>query len=258
MHGELTLSASTLFAFMLVLARLAGAFIFVPLPGADSSFATPRIVLALACTIALFPRWPHTDLSVAGPGLMLMWLLSEAAMGIAVGLLVTFIAEALTVGAQILSLQAGYGYAMVVDPNSQADAGVLLVLAQLMATLLFFVTGLHRVVIQTFALSLESFPPGSFTITRGLAESVIALGSSIFSVGLRLAFPVIGLLLMTDIALGLLGRINAQLQLMMQAMPVKMLLALVTLAATFIVVPSLYQALAGEVFSTVRDHILRR
>jgi flagellar biosynthetic protein FliR len=258
MHGELTLSASTLFAFLLVLARLTGTFVFVPLPGADGSFAPPRIVLALACTIALFPRWPRVDMTQTGLAQMLLWTLSEAAMGMTVGLLVSFIAESLTLGAQMLSLQAGYGYASVVDPNTQADAGILLVMAQLTATLLFFVSGLDRVVIQAFALSLDSYPPGTFALSRGLGETVIHLGSNIFSVGLRLAFPVIGLLLMTDIALGLLGRINAQLQLVIQAFSAKMLLALVTLTGVLIVIPSIYQAFAGEVFRVVREQILRR
>jgi flagellar biosynthesis protein FliR len=188
---------------------------------------------------------------------MVLWLFSEAAMGIAIGLLVSFVAEALTVGAQMLSLQAGYGYASVVDPNTQADSGILAMMAQITAGLLFFATGLDRRVIMAFALSLDRYPPGTFTLSRGLAENVIQVGSNIFSVGLRLAFPVIGLLLMTDVALSLLGRVNSQLQLVQQAFSAKMLLTLVALSAILIVVPSLYEAFATQVFDVIRDHFLR-
>ncbi|MGD0616058.1 MAG: flagellar biosynthetic protein FliR [Bryobacteraceae bacterium] len=257
MHANLTLSASTLFAFLLVLGRLAGTFSFVPFPGGQAGPATARVVLAVACTIALFPRWPVVDVSSASVGLMALWLFSEAAMGIAIGLLVSFVAEALTVGAQMLSLQAGYGYASVVDPNTQADSGILSMMAQITAGLLFFATGLDRRVIMAFALSLDRYPPGSFTLSRGLAENVIQVGSNIFSVGLRLAFPVIGLLLMTDVALSLLGRVNSQLQLVQQAFSAKMLLTLVALSAILIVVPSLYEAFATQVFDVIRDHFLR-
>jgi flagellar biosynthesis protein FliR len=172
-------------------------------------------------------------------------------------MLVSFIAEALTVGAQMLSLQAGYGYASVVDPNTQADSGILAMIAQITAGLLFFATGLDRRVIMAFALSLDRYPPGSFNLSRGMAENVIQVGSNIFSVGLRLAFPVIGLLLMTDVALALLGRVNAQLQLVQQAFSAKMLLTLVALSAILIVVPSLYEAFAAQVFDAIRDHFLR-
>ncbi len=216
-----------------------------------------RVVLALACTFALFPRWPVVNVAAAGPGLMIVWLLSEAALGIAIGLLVSFVAEALTVGAQMLSLQAGYGYASVVDPNTQADSGILSMIAQITAGLLFFATGLDQRVIMAFALSLDRYPPGTFTPTRGMAESVILVGSNIFSVGLRLAFPVIGLLLMTDVSLALLGRINSQLQLVQQAFSAKMLLTLVALSAILIVVPSLYGAFSAQVLDVIRDHFLR-
>ena len=47
-----------------------------------------------------------------------------------------------------------------------------------------------------------------------------------FSVGLRLALPVVALLVMVDVALALLGRLNPQLQLLSLAFPVKMLTAL--------------------------------
>jgi flagellar biosynthesis protein FliR len=107
-------------------------------------------------------------------------------------------------------------------------------------------------VISAFAASLDSYPPGNFTVSQDFAKTVVQLGASLFSTGLRLAFPVIGLLLMTDISLGVLGRINTQLQMGGNAFPVKMLLTLVMLAAVVAVAPSLYEAYSSEVFRTIR------
>lgn len=252
MHAELTVSASTLIAFLLVLSRMVGVFVFVPLPVKDAGPSVARIVFALASAIALFPRWPSIDAHAVTLGTLAEWLISEGALGMAIGLMVSFITEFLTFGAQTLGLQAGYGYASVVDPTTQADSDVLPVMAQLTSGLLFFTTGLHRLVVSAFAASLDRYPPGQFAITQGLAQTVIQLSANVFSVGLRLALPVIGLLLMTEIALALLGRVNSQLHLGMQAFPAKMLLTLVTLASVLLVVPVLYQAFAAEVFENIR------
>ena len=46
------------------------------------------------------------------------------------------------------------------------------------------------------------------------------------STGLRLALPIIAVLMMVDISLALIGRVNAQLQLMTIAFPVKMMVGL--------------------------------
>jgi flagellar biosynthesis protein FliR len=252
MHADLTLSASTLLAFALVLSRISGVFVYIPFPTQDTGPAPARVAIALATTLALLPRWPVIDANNLTLGKMALWMVSELALGTAMGLMIAFISESLTFGAQVLSLQAGYGYASVVDPTTQADSNVLPVVAQLTAGLLFFTTGLHRFVISAFAASLDSYPPGNFTVSQDFARTVVQLGATLFSTGLRLAFPVIGLLLMTDISLGVLGRINTQLQMGGNAFPVKMLLTLVMLAAVVAVAPSLYEAYSSEVFRTIR------
>ena len=252
MHSDLTLSASTLLGFALVLSRMAGVFVFIPLPSQDAGPGAARIAMSLACTLALFSRWPAVDAANTGMALMVLWVISELALGTAIGLMVSFISESLTFGAQVLGLQAGYGYASVVDPTTQADSNVLPVLMQLTAGLLFFTTGLHRYVIAAFAASLDAYPPGNFVLNREFASTVIQLGSSVFSVGLRLALPLIALLLMTDLALAVVGRISSQLQMGNNAFPLKMLLTLFTLVTTLAVAPSLFESFSAKVFETIQ------
>ncbi|MFL6414952.1 MAG: flagellar biosynthetic protein FliR [Bryobacteraceae bacterium] len=253
MHNDLTLSASTLLGFALVLSRMAGVFVFIPMPSQDAGPGVGRIAIALACTLALFSRWPAVETGNTGIALLALWMISELALGTAIGLMVSFISESLTFGAQVLGLQAGYGYASVVDPTTQADSNVLPVLVQLTAGLLFFTTGLHRYVIAAFAESLNAYPPGSFVLNRQFATTVVQLGSSIFTVGLRLALPVVALLLLTDLALGVIGRISSQLQMGSNAFPLKMLLTLFTLVTTLAVAPSLYESFSAKVFESLQS-----
>ncbi len=257
MHTSLTLSASTLLAFALVLSRIASVFIFVPFPTQESGPPVARIAVALATTLSLFPRWPQINAAGLDLPTMALWMISELALGTAIGLMIAFISESLTFGAQVLSLQAGYGYASVVDPTTQADSNVLPVLANMTAGLLFFTSGLHRMAIRAFATSLDSFPPGSFTVSRDLAKVVVNLGSTVFSAGIRLALPVIGLLLMTDITLAVLGRISSQLQMGTNAHPVKMLMTLAMLATILAVAPSMYQSFSNQVFGSIQKSVLR-
>lgn len=252
MPAEVQIPLALPLTFVLVLARMAGAFVFVPMPLKDAGPGTARVVLAAASALALFPRWPVLDVSHVTLGVMTGWLFSEAAFGLSIGLVTGFLAEALTMGAQILGLQAGYGYASVVDPTTSADSDVLQVLAQLTGGLLFFTTGLHRWVIRAFALSFDRYPPGQFALSRNLAELLIALGSNIFVVGLRLALPIVGLLVMTEVAMALIGRLSPQLHAGSSAMAVKLLLALATLATVLKVVPNLYESYANELFGALR------
>jgi flagellar biosynthesis protein FliR len=256
MHAELHVSASILIAFLLVLSRMLGVFVFVPMPFKDAGPSISRIALALGCTLALYARWPVLSATELTLTTTLGFMVSDAALGAGIGLMVGFLSEAFTTGAQSLALQAGYGYASIVDPTTQADSEVLAVMAQLLAGLLFFTAGLHRFLIRIFADSLISFPPGTFALTQNVAKEVVRMGSGIFSFGLRLALPIVGLLLMTEITLALLGRINSQLHLGMHAFPAKMMLTLTTLSSILVVAPHLYNAYAEEILRSIRHNFL--
>jgi flagellar biosynthesis protein FliR len=249
MPANLALSFSTLYGFLLVLARVAGVFVFLPLPGIKDGPQVARVVMALAFTVALAPSWPAVDASAVGPGALAVFALSEAAFGITVGLAVAFLTEALLVAAQAIGMQAGFAYASMVDPTTQADSSVLLIFAQLAAGLLFFSLGLDRQVLRIFARSLLAWPPGSFHLSAGLAEAVVRIGGAMFSVGLRLALPVLALVLLVDVSLALLGRLNGQLQLLSMTFPAKMMTALVLLAWMTAVFPRVYAGFAVRVWS---------
>src|SRR5579871_5244106 len=119
MRGDQLLSIPVLLGFLLTLVRIAGVFVFVPLPGMNSTVNPARIVFTLAITIALFPLWPQVTAEPSA-GAFVMWVLVEAALGIGIGLAVAFVLEAFSIGAQMMGLQAGYSFASTVDPNTQA------------------------------------------------------------------------------------------------------------------------------------------
>jgi flagellar biosynthetic protein FliR len=189
--------------------------------------------------------------------LLAFWIASEAALGLGIGLAVAFAIEAFVVGAQVISLQAGYSFASTFDPSTQADSGVLIVFAQIAAALLFFTMGLDREVLRIFARSLETVPAGTFLLTRGAGQSLIAAGSTIFSTGLRLALPVIAVMIMTDISLALLGRVNSQLHLLALAFPVKMIVGLCILGWLATLLPALLRGGSGVAFIAARALIAR-
>ena len=68
--------------------------------------------------------------------------------------------------------------------------------------------------------------------------------------GVRLALPVVALLVMVDVALALLGRLNSQLQLLTLAFPAKMLAALLMLSWIAAVFPRLMREIGGHAWPT--------
>ncbi len=242
MAGSLVFPAGVLFSFLLALARVSGVVVFLPLPGLRNTPDTTRVVLALSLTLCLYSSWPAAPAVAPGLVTLTLWMIAEASFGVMLGLLVSVLVESFQLGAQILGLQAGFSYASTVDPGSQADSTVLQVFAQLLASSLFFALGLHREVIALLATSFRTIPPGTFAPNLNMAQAVIGFVATLFSTGLRVAFPVLALLLLVDIALALLGRMQAQLQLLTVAFPAKMLAALGFFALTLWVMPTVAES----------------
>jgi flagellar biosynthetic protein FliR len=232
-----------LFGFLFTFARLSGVLAFVPLGAFRAAPEPARIVLALALTLMLWPQW-HTD--AAGSftlGRILVGVAAEAALGVAIGLSLAVVLEVFQMAAQAITVPAGLGFASTIDPTSGADSTVLLTLADLTAGLLFFTSGADRLLVRALAESMRLAPPESFTIHRAWAPAMIRFAGSIFSVGLRLATPVIALLLLADVSLAVIGRVQAQIHLIGLTMPVKLAAVMLLLAATIVLQPSFMQSL---------------
>jgi flagellar biosynthetic protein FliR len=247
MHSDLSVPVGLIYSFLLVLARVAGSMVFVPLPGVNSMPQPARAVLVLAITMSLYPVWP-----VVPPNPSLLeyagWIMVEAAFGLCIGLLVGFLSDAMLIFGQICGLQAGFSFASTIDPNTQADSPVLSALAQSVGALLFVTFGLHRYIIRIFAESLQTHPPAQLVLDPRWAEVIFHAAGSVFVIGLRLALPIVALMVIVDVTLALLSRINPHLQLIHVSMPLKILASIATIAALLMLFPVIYSEYADRLF----------
>ncbi len=244
--------------FLLVLARVAGVFVFVPLPGVSGAPVTAKIVLSIATATCLFPVWPPVSGLDQSLARLAGFVVMDAAIGIALGLTVAFAIESMKLAAQIAGLHAGFGFAQTVDPTSAADTSLLLVIAEMFAGLLFFAAGFDRQVLAILAGTIKTLPPGQTPQLHGAPEAIARLSGELFVYGLRLALPVIAFLVLVDLTLGFLGRVNAQLQLLSLAFPVKIIAALALFAVLTPVYARVYQSFAQHSLETAGGILLRR
>lgn len=238
-------------SFLFVVARVGGVVAFVPIPGFRTASAIPKVVLTITLAIALLPSWPVVRDPSAVPALSLWWLPAEIAFGVAIGAFVGWLIESLVMAMQFLSLQAGYSYAAMIDPATQADSGVLQVIAQLFASVLFFVIGVDRELLRLFGASLEVLPPGAWRLHPEMAMELIRWSGMMLVLALRIALPLIALLTLIDVALALMGRLQPQLQLLSLAFPLKMLTSIALIVVLVGSFGALFQSAAGTLIKTL-------
>jgi flagellar biosynthesis protein FliR len=242
----------TLVGFLLTLARTGTALTFLPIPGYQGLINVARIALIVGITLCLFPFWPASADLTANPASIVRAVLSEASLGLVLGLAIAFLAETFQLAAQFISMQTGFSFASTIDPSTQADTGVFQVLSQLTSGFLFFAFGIHHQLIRMIALSFSSINARPAAFSAASFAAITHFTSSMIVTSFRLAMPAVALLLLTDICLSVLSRIQAQVHLLQLAFPAKICLSLFFLSVILTRWPAVYESVAstlvGQVF----------
>jgi flagellar biosynthetic protein FliR len=237
--------------------RLTGLLWVAPLFSGRAIPGGVRTALLAALALLLWPAAIGAP-GAEGASVTAATVLSELGIGLALGLGAAVFVGAAESAGDMLAVQMGLSGANVVDPMSQTQVPVLGQFLGLFTTALILSTGGHLVILGALHRSLEILPPGAPVAVREGALAVVALGGTLLELGLRLAAPVVGAMMVGNVALGILARTVPQLNVLMVAFPVQIALGLVVLAATlpamaalFADWPGLYGAQALELLEAM-------
>jgi flagellar biosynthetic protein FliR len=217
--------------FLYVLARLSTAIAVTPIFGARGVPPQAKIGLALLLSLVVLPLQHPPD---SGPPANLIVFASivgsEVLVGLALGIGVMLVLQAMEMGASLVGVQIGFGLGGIIDPLSGAQSGAIEQFYRLVATLVFFAVNGHHLVIAGLVLSFRVVAAGSADLTVIAGDRAIPFFASLFVIALRVALPVTVALLLADFVLGMLGRAVPQLNVLVVGMPVKVGAGLFVLA----------------------------
>ncbi|CAB3756829.1 EscT/YscT/HrcT family type III secretion system export apparatus protein [Paraburkholderia solisilvae] len=180
--------------------RPAVALSLVPFAFGDSLGTKLRVPLVL-----LFAVLP---LQAGAPAPFILAALMEALVGVALGLLLGAVFHVASCAGALLDQQGGYSIAAVYDPNFQQESALFETLFTQFAALTFFTGAGLRFVCGFFADAWAICPPGASRVNlEQLFQQISAARvAASFAEGVRLAMPLIGLMMMVDLSLGLMSR----------------------------------------------------
>ncbi len=225
---SLSIPLDAVVGFGLALTRMLGIFLYAPVFG--HTVVPFRIRLGLAVTIAWFVT-PYLGLTAEtiGAGLGIA-VVREALVGVALGLGAQLVFAGFSLMAELASIQGGLGAASVLDPASGANSVVLTSLVGSFSLFVFLAVDAHHDLLRAAWMSFEKLPPGG---DQSLVPGFIGLaqlGQGVFELGVRLAAPFTAVMLVTNLAVGMLGRAIPQLNLMALQLPAQVGITLLLLA----------------------------
>lgn len=234
--------AASAVPWLLVSIRVLALLISAPIFGERIVPTRVRVGLSVAVALVLTPVLPTGALPSDPSGWQLgTAIFSEVTIGFVLGLAARMVFAGVALFGQVASIQSGLGAAAVLDPTTGERSLAMASLFQAFAILIYFAIDGHHALIRAVSISFEQFPLGGGGPDPRAFAAVASLGAGIFEIAVRLAMPVTVAMLVTNVALGILGRSMVQMNLMTVQLPAQILLTLVLL---FLGVAPLRDALA--------------
>ena len=221
---------TTVFALLLIFARLGTALML--LPGFGESYISVRIRLLLALLVSLVihpavaPTLPPMP---ASPAALFLLVFGEVFIGLFLGTLSRTLMAALSVGGMMIATVTGLANALTNDPTAAQQGSIAGSFLSTLALLIIIVLDLHHLLLRGVIDSYQLFIPGQPLLTGDMSQMISRVVAKAFLLGFQIASPFIAIGLIFNLGLGLLSRLMPQMQIFFIAIPLQILIGLAVL-----------------------------
>lgn len=233
--------------FLPVFIRLSVFWIAAPMLGQHVP-ALAKIGLSGLLALLVFPfisNGPNPD-SLLALGMIVG---AESITGLVYGFVVNLVFAAIYLSGQLIDVPMGFGMANIFDPQTGIQIPLMSQFQRILAVLIFFTINGHQALFRGLVESFHLIPVGGVHLSGGAVESLIQIFANLFLLGLRIALPIMGAILLTDVALGIMTRAVPQINVFVIGFPIKIAVGIFL----YIFVLPVYVALIGTVVGAGGD-----
>jgi flagellar biosynthesis protein FliR len=212
------------FALMLIFARIGTALMLLPGFGEVYVMQRFRLVLGFLVSLLLTPILAPLLPPLPGSAVKLVDIVgSEVVIGLFLGTVSRILLAALDTAGTVASFQLGLSAAQIFNPMAASQGSLPSTLYSVLGVLLIFLTDLHHMLLRALVDSYDVFAPGVLPPLNDLSDMIARSVAGAFVIGIEMAAPFILLGLVFFVALGIVGRLVPQLQIMFVTLPLQIM-----------------------------------
>jgi flagellar biosynthetic protein FliR len=174
-------------------------------------------------------------------------LMQQIGVGLSIGFAVQLVFSAVELAGEVVGFQMGLNFAAFFDPTLNSQSSAVARFFGEMTSLLFVVMNGHLMVLMAVNRSFEAFPLDQNFLQALAQMNIYKLGKDLFASGLWIALPMIGVLMFTNFALGIISRIAPQMNIFAIGFPITLVVGLIGIAFTLPMLDQPFISLMGRV-----------
>lgn len=238
-------------ALILIFVRMLTFFIVVPIFFPKGLPNTAKVAFSLVIAYVLMPGIDYKALNITGNLSLIAAVASEIVTGLTMGYITNLCFYSIKMAGQIIDLQIGFSMVNTFDPNSNSNVTLVEQIMYWSSVILFFSINGHHMLIKALIESFNSISLGKLILSENSFNLIFTAFIQFFILGIKIAIPIVLIILIVDITLGLIGRTVPQLNVMILGLPIKILMGLLS----FVVILPLIMNLFVSDFESIQQVI---
>ncbi len=228
------LSAEHIEAFILVLLRVSAIVVTIPVISDKSVPARLKAALCILITLIIFPLvLPKIPQPANYPVLILMYhMAGEVMIGLIIGYAARLILAGIQMAGDMIGFQMGLSIANIIDPMTSEQVSIITELQYLMALLVFLAVDAHHIFFSAIIQSYSLLNPLAFHFSGSLMQSIFSFSQEMFVIAVKMAAPLMAVMLFTNVGLGIVARTVPQINIFIVGMPLQIAIGLIFLGLT--------------------------
>lgn len=232
------------------LSRVLGLIMVAPLFGHASVPISVKIGLGIFVTLIVAPTLPPLPQVALASWSGLFILAQQILIGVSIGFVMSIAFAAIEAAGEIMGLQMGLGFASFFDPQSAGNTLVISQFLSLLGVLVFVAVNAHLFMLNALVESFTLLPVSAAPLSGKGFLNLADYGSAVFSIGLQLSLPVVAVLLLTNLALGILTRSAPQLNIFAIGFPITLGIGLISLSLVLPILAPQFERLFSDSIRT--------
>jgi len=178
---------------------------------------------------------------------LIIYAVSEFTTGLTLGFITSICFDCIRIAGSLIDMNIGLSMLSMFDPNANSNVTFMERLLYWFSLVIFFIVDAHHVLIKALVESFNTVSLGRFIISQNSAMHIVEVFINYFELGLRIAIPIVLIIILTDLTLGLVAKTVPQLNVMILGLPIKILLGLSVISLSL---PFFYEII-GVAFNNI-------
>lgn len=242
-------------SFLFIFLRIGIIFAVIPFFSAELIPRRVTAILTFFLSLVLLPVVPAVLMSMEGLNILALTVLAvhELLIGLCLALAVNVIFAGAQIAGELVGFQMGFSIVNVVDPITGADAPITANLLYIVTFLLFLSFGGHHLLIKALVESFTLIPVEAALPQKGYLIAVISYCAHLFVIALKIAAPVIGVLLLINVAFAITARAIPQMNVFLMSFPITIAIGLSILIIVIKMLPGYIRLSLAETWSFIQS-----